>query len=119
MAITQAGWHRWCSRWCVWGGGGGGAMPEPEPEPEPEPPLSHSLSFSDRGWGRGLCFMQLINEQRKAKAPAPAPPCVMCGVGLRSWSQRQHLSYQVGRIPWPPREISGEEAQARTRFSWG
>jgi hypothetical protein len=24
----------------------------------------------------------------------------------------------VGRIPWPPREISGEEAQARTRFFW-
>jgi hypothetical protein len=24
----------------------------------------------------------------------------------------------LGRIPWPPREISGEEAQARTRFFW-
>ena len=24
----------------------------------------------------------------------------------------------IGRIPWPPREISGEEAQARTRFFW-
>jgi hypothetical protein len=24
----------------------------------------------------------------------------------------------VGRIPWPPQEISGEEAQARTRFFW-
>jgi hypothetical protein len=26
-------------------------------------------------------------------------------------------SIRVGRIPWPPREISGEEAQARSRFS--
>jgi hypothetical protein len=24
---------------------------------------------------------------------------------------------KLGRIPWPPREISGEDAQARTRFS--
>jgi hypothetical protein len=29
------------------------------------------------------------------------------------------LSFVVlGRIPWPPREISGEEAQARTRVFW-
>jgi hypothetical protein len=25
----------------------------------------------------------------------------------------------LGRITWPPREISGEEAQAWSRFSWG
>jgi hypothetical protein len=72
----------------------------------------------------------LPNARYPLFAAISAPLCVLYVI-TRAHGHTTHYHYHIshapcpcpmplGRIPWPPppREISGEEAQARTRFFW-
>jgi hypothetical protein len=73
-----------------------------------------STKFYCRVAGALVCFL------RPPLGPVASPPPPLRGALARGpWPfNARFVAFPVGRIPWPPREISGEEAQARTGVFW-